>query len=60
MKYEKEIELWKNKESYKEKRGMTGYPKTPITPEQYEMFREEGESARILFGNHYIGKREQK
>ena len=53
-KYVKEIEKWKNKETYKEKRGLTGYPKTPITPEQYEMFREEEETPKVLFGNHYI------
>lgn len=53
-KYVKEIETWKKKEDYKEKIGLNGYPKTPITPEQYEMFREEGETPKILFGGHYI------
>ena len=56
-KYAKEIEAWKKKPSYKSKRAGDGYPKSPITPEQYAMFRDEGEKSKDLFRTHYIGRR---
>lgn len=56
-KYVKEIESWKKKLGYKSKRAGDGYPKSPITPEQYAMFRDEGEPAKMLFSTHYIGRR---
>ncbi len=53
-KYKKEIEAWKKKPEYKESMARDGFPKTPLTPNQYEMFREEGEKASTLFRTHFI------
>ena len=57
LKYQREIELWKKKESYKDKTAGDGYPKSPITPKMYAMFRDEGETPKWLFNTHYIGRR---
>jgi len=53
-KYSKEIIKWRNSEEAKNKTGGCGYPKTPISQSQYVMFREEGETPKILFGSHYV------
>jgi hypothetical protein len=53
-KYIKEIQKWKKKPIYRDKIAGDGYPKTPITPEQYVLFRKEGEKSGVLFSTHYI------
>ncbi|MFH1391864.1 MAG: hypothetical protein ABIH20_06135 [Candidatus Diapherotrites archaeon] len=53
-KYEREIERWKKSEEFKDKVAGDGYPKTMLTPNQYEEFREEGEPAKWLFRTHFV------
>ena len=53
-KYAKEIIEWRKSEEAKDKISPCGYPKTPISPSQYAMFRGEDESPKCLFMSHYV------